>query len=47
MTTREIVELIDLFAQADIVLQAALQESLSREALNLTIEHAPANDGSD
>ncbi|MDE1987927.1 MAG: N-6 DNA methylase [Alphaproteobacteria bacterium] len=42
-----IAELIDLFAQADIVLDATLHESLSREALNFTHRHPEANDGSD
>jgi hypothetical protein len=38
-----IAELIDLFAEADIVLDAVLQETLTREALGL----APANESAD
>jgi type ISP restriction-modification system protein/N-6 DNA methylase len=39
-----IAELIDLFAQADIVLEATLHETLTREALGLGITEQDAND---
>jgi hypothetical protein len=42
-----IAELIDLFAKADIVLEAALRESLTREALGFSREGQDANGGSD
>jgi hypothetical protein len=42
-----IAELIDLFAQADIVLEATLQETLTREALGLDLVEQDANDGRD
>ncbi len=42
-----IAELIDLFAEADIVLAMTLQESLTREALGLDIVGHHANDGRD
>jgi hypothetical protein len=38
-------ELIDLFVQADIVLQATLDETLTREALGLIAAEQDANDG--
>jgi uncharacterized protein YjeT (DUF2065 family) len=40
-----IAELIDLFAEADIVLEATLQETLTREALGLEPAGQDANDG--
>jgi hypothetical protein len=40
-----IAELIDLFAEADIVLEATLQESMTREALGLGPVGQDANDG--
>ena len=40
-----IAELIDLFAAADIVLDATLHESLTREALGLGLGEQQANDG--
>lgn len=40
-----IAELIDLFAEADIVLEATLQESLTREALGFDPIGYDANDG--
>ncbi len=40
-----IAELIDLFAEADIVLEATLHESLTREALGLGPGGQDANDG--
>jgi len=42
-----IAELIDLFAEADIVLEATLQETLTREALGLNPVEQDANDGSE
>lgn len=42
-----IAELIDLFAEADIVLEATLRETLSREALSLDPVMEDANDGPD
>ncbi|MHB1111127.1 MAG: hypothetical protein ACYCZU_12535 [Devosia sp.] len=42
-----IAELIDLFAEADIVLEATLRETLSREALALDPVMEDANDGPD
>ncbi|MDP2618845.1 MAG: hypothetical protein Q8P46_01490 [Hyphomicrobiales bacterium] len=42
-----VAELIDLFADADIVLQATLHETLIREALGLAPAGQDANDGSD
>jgi hypothetical protein len=42
-----IAELIDLFAEADIVLAAALHETLTREALGLDRAQQEANDESD
>jgi len=42
-----IAELIDLFAQADIVLEATLKETLSREALGLAPIGQNENDGRD
>ncbi len=42
-----IAELIDLFAQADIVLEATIQDSLTREALGFDLAGHEANDGSD
>lgn len=41
-----VAQLIDLFEQADAVLEAALHETLSREALGLEPEEHEANDGS-
>ena len=40
-----IAELIDLFAQADIVLEATLHETLTREALGLVAVEQDPNDG--
>jgi hypothetical protein len=40
-----VAELIDLFAQADIVLETTLRESLTREALGFGLEEQQANDG--
>jgi hypothetical protein len=40
-----VAELIDLFAQADILLEATLHESLTREALGLGLGEQQANDG--
>jgi hypothetical protein len=42
-----IAELIDLFAQADIVLEATLHETLTREALGLVALEQDGNDGRD
>ncbi len=42
-----IAELIELFARADTILDAALRDSLSREALNLAPPRAAADDGPD
>jgi hypothetical protein len=42
-----VAELIDLFAEADIVLQATLHETLIREALGLAPAGQDANDGTD
>ena len=42
-----IAELIDLFAEADIVLEATLQEALTREALGLDPIEQDAHDGRD
>lgn len=42
-----IAELIDLFAQADNVLEATLQESMTREALDLAPAGQISNDGSE
>jgi predicted helicase len=42
-----VAELIDLFEQADDVLERALQATLSRDALGLASEELGANDGSD
>ncbi len=42
-----IVELVDLFAEADIVLEATLHETLTREALGLAPLAQDANDGRD
>ena len=40
-----VAELIDLFAQADMVLEATLQQTLTREALGLRRQGQQANDG--
>lgn len=40
-----IAELIDRFAEADIVLEATLHETLSREALGFATAGQDANDG--
>ncbi len=42
-----IAELIDLFAEADTILDATLHESLTREALGFASIEPQANDGSD
>ena len=42
-----IAELIDLFANADIVLEAALHQTLSREALGFDAARKDLSDGSD
>lgn len=42
-----IAELIDLFAEADIVLEATLHDTLSREALGLTPARQDGDDGSE
>ena len=42
-----IAELIDLFAEADSVLDATLHETLTREALGFAPAGQDANDGSD
>ncbi len=42
-----IAELVDLFQQADTVLNETLQEALSRDALSLAPEGQAANDGAD
>jgi hypothetical protein len=42
-----IAELLDLFAQADIVLDATLRETLSREALGLGSEEQGTDGGPD
>lgn len=41
-----IAELIDLFAEADNILEAALHEPLSREALGFASEEQEGDDGS-